>query len=231
MRKIKTWTKQEEEILKQNYYLGYKKCKTLLGRDKGSIISKAGRLGLSNQNQKISQKEAIKRFRDKGIVLLDSYKNNITKVLCQCYCGNKWMVIPSLVWAGNTRSCGCYVRNKGPENPHWKGYGLIAQSYFAQVKMSAERRKFEFTLSIKDFLILWNNCNGKCCLCDIDLIPPKIKTNKSNIGSLDRIDSNKGYTIDNCQWLCWKCNDLKSNWNQEEFLNHCVKIIKNLGLK
>jgi hypothetical protein len=35
--------------------------------------------------------------------------------------------------------------------------------------------------------------------------------------SLDRIDSSRGYTEDNVQWVCWSVNQMKSDKTKEEF--------------
>jgi 5-methylcytosine-specific restriction endonuclease McrA len=41
---------------------------------------------------------------------------------------------------------------------------------------------------------------------------------------IDRIDSNKGYTMDNCVSCCWTCNRMKGNMTQQNFLEHISKI-------
>ena len=45
--------------------------------------------------------------------------------------------------------------------------------------------------------------------------------------SLDRIDSKKGYTIDNVQWVYKKINMMKQNYDQKEFVNLCCLIAEN----
>ena len=56
----------------------------------------------------------------------------------------------------------------------------------------------------------------------------KMRHNKST-ASLDRIDSSKGYTIDNIQWLHKDINKMKWDFSQEKFLELCKKIVNNLG--
>lgn len=41
---------------------------------------------------------------------------------------------------------------------------------------------------------------------------------------VDRIDSELGYSLDNCQPCCWMCNRMKGNMNEEEFLRH-IKLV------
>lgn len=61
-------------------------------------------------------------------------------------------------------------------------------------------------------MAFWNN---KCVYCG-DII--------ETIG-LDRIDSAKGYELENIQPCCTFCNSMKSNKNEKDFLNQCKKII------
>ena len=42
--------------------------------------------------------------------------------------------------------------------------------------------------------------------------------------SLDRIDSSKGYTIDNVQWVHKKVNMMKKDMSDSEFIAWCNEI-------
>lgn len=44
---------------------------------------------------------------------------------------------------------------------------------------------------------------------------------------IDRIDSNKNYTINNCVPCCGQCNIMKLDYSQKDFLNKCLSIIQN----
>lgn len=46
--------------------------------------------------------------------------------------------------------------------------------------------------------------------------------------NLDRIDSLKNYSLDNIQPCCGMCNMMKFNYDQTKYINHMVKIYKNL---
>ena len=80
-------------------------------------------------------------------------------------------------------------------------------------RYSAKRRNFEFKLTIEEFKKFWQK---PCYYCG-----DEIKT----IG-LDRIDSNKGYLLNNIVPCCWKCNKFKGN--RKDFIKHIKKIYKNL---
>ena len=48
---------------------------------------------------------------------------------------------------------------------------------------------------------------------------------------VDRIDSSKPYTIENCNPCCEMCNRMKLDYSIEDFLNHVAKIYKHTYLK
>lgn len=50
-----------------------------------------------------------------------------------------------------------------------------------------------------------------------------------NIG-VDRIDSSKGYTIDNSRPCCPQCNMMKYIHTEEIFISHIRKIIKHMNI-
>ena len=47
---------------------------------------------------------------------------------------------------------------------------------------------------------------------------------------VDRIDSEKNYTIQNTQSCCSSCNEMKNDKSDQEFINHIKKILTNRGL-
>ncbi len=98
-----------------------------------------------------------------------------------------------------------------------KRYKSSSSSKFKAYKEGAKQRNLEFRLTYKDFLSFWQKPCGYC--------GDKIET----IG-LDRINNEKGYMLGNIMSCCRKCNRMKGRLLQEEFINHCRKIIKRQGL-
>lgn len=45
-----------------------------------------------------------------------------------------------------------------------------------------------------------------------------------NINGIDRVNSLKGYSIDNCVSCCTKCNLMKNIFSKDDFINHVNKI-------
>lgn len=68
-------------------------------------------------------------------------------------------------------------------------------------------RKYGGALTLKDVKQRWDIQRGKCAYTGIDMVLPtsvcgwKTKA-PPNAASLDRIDSSKGYTLDNVEFVC-----------------------------
>jgi dCMP deaminase len=110
----------------------------------------------------------------------------------------------------------------------YKGYYDLSGKYWYDIKYCAAKRKINFSnkLTIEYAWDLFVKQDKKCALSGLDIaLYPDIKTR--NTASLDRIDSSKGYEIDNVQWLHKKVNNLKCDFNNEETVNLCRKIVKN----
>jgi hypothetical protein len=89
-------------------------------------------------------------------------------------------------------------------------------------------KKIELTLD--DLLEQWNKQNGKCIYSGVTLTNPISTRNYYNnpicTASLDRVDSSKGYTKDNIQFISYSMNYMKNNMTHEQTIDLC-KIICN----
>ncbi len=106
-------------------------------------------------------------------------------------------------------------------NSNWKGYGEISSSYFNNIKKGAIHRNILFEITIQDVNNQWIKQTGIC-----NLSGQKIEfiSQRNYTASLDRIDSSKGYTIDNIQWIHKDINRMKNKFNQQYFVEMCSKI-------
>jgi hypothetical protein len=95
-----------------------------------------------------------------------------------------------------------------------KEYNRMIKNAYVSYKSSAKARKISFDLSIKDFrrFAMLN-----CVYCG-----DKVKT----IG-IDRIDNDKGYSVNNCAPCCSVCNRMKLASSYEDFIDKCRKITAN----
>lgn len=88
-------------------------------------------------------------------------------------------------------------------------------------------KKIEFDLTFEFLEQLWIKQNGKCAYTNIDMILPINATSGTVVrdlsaASLDRIDSSKGYTQDNVEFVCRFINLGKNRYSKQctiDFLN------------
>ena len=63
------------------------------------------------------------------------------------------------------------------------------------------------------------------CGCETAVV--KIGDKSKTTASLDRIDSSKGYTTDNIQWVHKDINIMKNDYGNDYFIEICKKVAKN----
>ena len=106
-----------------------------------------------------------------------------------------------------------YERNREKYLLYYKGIRKNPERIYGHYKNNAQRKKIEWELTYKEFKTFWQK---PCYYCQ-----DKIET----IG-LDRIDSKKGYKLNNIVPCCSMCNKMKMDFNQKDFINQCRKIIE-----
>jgi len=153
----------------------------------------------------------------------DKHSHLIFKCLCDC--GNIVCVKGYCLLDGNTKSCGCSARRKGKDHPNFAGHEEISSSLWHSLCHGATSRNLEFQITIEEIWQLFLKQNRKCALSGIKLqFAQTRKTYNQTTASLDRIDSTKGYAINNVQWVHKKINQIKMNMDQSEFIDWCQKI-------
>ena len=112
----------------------------------------------------------------------------------------------------------CQFCNIMEENP---GINKVYTTY----KTGAKKRGLQFNLDQNQFLSI---VQKDCAYCGQ---PPKYRDIKlSNktvsvcINGIDRIDSSKDYSYENCVPCCSMCNTMKLHYSVDEFKNHVSKI-------
>jgi len=150
-------------------------------------------------------------------------------VKCKCKCGTeKYVRITALV---SGRSKGCICRTKDIARLKVNACGDISDTFWSRIIKSAKIRNIEFNITKEFVWELFIKQNKKCALSNLDIIIEKSinrKKGHANItASLDRIDSSKGYIIDNVQWVHKDVNLMKQNLNEEYFKNICKLIVQN----
>lgn len=146
--------------------------------------------------------------------------------LCKCDCGVLKEVKGLKLVRNEIKSCGCWKIEKDHTNTwDWRGFGEISLKYWNHFKKSAERRNYCFSITIEDAWKKFLSQKRMCALSGESICFVRNYHNqKLQTASLDRIDSKKGYTIDNVQWVHKDINKLKNNFEQQRILDICKNI-------
>jgi hypothetical protein len=150
---------------------------------------------------------------------------------CRCDCGNTVYLRSGNLRRKNNTTCGCRINNIGEQHKAWSGCGEISGYVWGQIKWTAglrkENEKNLFTIKIEEAWDMYLRQKRRCALSGLE-IKFAATANEHRAGattaSLDRIDSCKGYTKDNLQWVHKEVNAMKSDFKQDRFVELC-KII------
>jgi len=100
-------------------------------------------------------------------------------------------------------------------------------SYWSSIKFNASYRGIPFEGLTKEDA--WNKFveqDGKCALTGELLVFESESNASDGTASLDRIDSSKGYTKENIQWVHKNVNYIKRDLPNDEFIEWCKKVAK-----
>lgn len=144
-------------------------------------------------------------------------KRNNCSWLCSCDCGKTKVTGTYLLTSGGVASCGCakYLYQDREE--------ACRRDLYKNYKGGSKERNHTFNLSFLEFSEL---IQKNCAYCGIE--PSKtFKIIKYN--GIDRIDNNKGYSVENCAPCCHTCNFAKTNKTVEEFKKWAIQLGNNLS--
>lgn len=188
-------------------------------------------------------KEAVlnKKFTRLYVYDVEIGPDNRLLALCRCDCGKEVKIKASKVKAKLNKSCGCLMKEhlssfignhtRGKQPAHTKPTGEAAMNYvYKNYKTSAKKRKLSFNLLKEDFSRLTKLDCHYCNLAPSTVMKGQDKSRKLNgdyiYNGLDRVDSNKGYELENVVTCCERCNRLKSDLvSYEEFIEF-IKVLK-----
>jgi len=144
--------------------------------------------------------------------------------LWQCDCGETVERIIHHITRTHYSSCGCYVK----ELNHNRWAGIEGESNFTLLyhsyKRGAANRCLTFQLSRDRFRELTKQ---RCFYCNV---LPRTERNDANTygkyiyNGIDRVDNDKGYSVDNCVTCCETCNRAKRSMSIQTF-NDWIKRI------
>lgn len=137
--------------------------------------------------------------------------------LCQCInCQREHTVVTTRLLHLNGKT-GCR-RCSNLKSP----CGDLTQTFWHQVRYSAKLGNRKLEITMQEAWDLFLKQERKCALTGIELMLSSVKT--VSTASIDRIDSNGHYTLDNIQWVHKDINCLKSNFPQDKFFRLCNAV-------
>lgn len=87
----------------------------------------------------------------------------------------------------------------------------ISEVIYNRYKRSANKRKIDFNINYETFIKYWKE---PCYYCGSEI---------ETIG-IDRMNSSKGYEVQNIVPCCTKCNLTKRKMSDNEYIEHCKKV-------
>jgi hypothetical protein len=172
-----------------------------------------------------------------AIRILPKQTNNSLKVRrgmrwhCSCECGGSKDVFSADLQSGYVKSCGCLLTGssstaatkKHPESVP----GLVSSRRLYQCQIyGAKKRGIEFNLTLDEFRTITSK---NCFYCGVKPKQEHLVVRKNYrapyiSNGIDRVDSSKGYILENVVPCCTFCNTIKSKLSQEQFAALVVKI-------
>jgi hypothetical protein len=99
------------------------------------------------------------------------------------------------------------------------------------IKSTTKSRKLpDFSVN-EDYLHdLWNQQDGKCAVTGLPMEQHSgVGSRNDYRGSLDRIDSSKGYVPGNVRWVCWFVNSMRLDRQDAQLFLHAKAIVDGLS--
>lgn len=130
----------------------------------------------------------------------------------------------------NTSKFICSVCEKDYQYDHkYRTIENFLRSLVNGVKGRCRARSIKFDINFDCINKLYIEQNGRCLLTGIKLELKKPKDNNSRpfpfSPSIDRIDSNKGYTKNNIRLICWSMNNSLNMYGEDVYRFVAIKYI------
>jgi hypothetical protein len=125
-------------------------------------------------------------------------------------------------WCKNCCTIG-NIKSRIKQNSTIQGRAKI---FLRNAKNSAIKRGQEFLITTEDIVECWNKQNKICPYTGREM---SLEAGHLNTVSIERINSNIGYTKENTILVCQAINRMKSDFTLEEFFNLCSDVTQFLG--
>ena len=158
--------------------------------------------------------------------------------LCLCDCGNEKIVVSNNLSSWKSNSCGCLraeaLARKGNQYGVYKDREkALLKVQYSQLKRRDKNKGFSETISLDVFSGL---SKSPCKYCGLEYskeIEDRLNESKKQkrlsdhilkCNGIDRVDSSKGYTIENSVACCKYCNIAKNTMTESDFYNWIKRV-------
>lgn len=148
----------------------------------------------------------------------DKYQNKVWECLCDC--GNTTFSNTTSLNQGRVTSCKCNQYKKGKNVYNYTGYEDISGAKWYSIKQNAKVRDLEISITKEDVWNIYLKQDKKCNYTGLSI------SFLDGTASVDRIDSDKGYNIDNIVIVHKDINRMKSDFSVNYFIELC-KLVNN----
>ena len=163
----------------------------------------------------------------------------VPSFLCKCDCGTERVVRGRILGKKVPSSCGCLRRISAAKvcRSRRKNKTPIPHYFYNRIKEGAAARGISFSEKLTEEA-LYGIFQDQGCFCalsgkSLTFAADAKKNRAKGTASLDRIDSSKGYTKKNVQWIHKDLNRMKGKLSDEEFIEwcRCVAVHNNRSKK
>lgn len=229
--------------LHYNQNMCIKQLMVYFGKSESAIGWNLKKFGIKVIREKQPEEDLTNKTFGKLTVLRKSdriYKDGHSRWVCICDCGSdkEKHITPYHIINQTIKSCGCAMKGRFGPNPKigpkiYKGYEDLSATYWGVITHGAKIRHLEFSITMKDAWKQYIKQTGICSLSGESIIldkkygtnaKPWAKEPLKQTASLDRIDSSKGYTVDNIQWIHKALNPMKMDMSEDNFVAWCKKV-------
>lgn len=163
-----------------------------------------------------------------GDWIVEGYKFNRYNLLSvRCSCGSTSELSAATAKSSRSKRCvSCGYKKISKD----LSYGQVHHTYWSSLKRAAIRRGISFVVTMEDMWIQYQKQTGKCMFTGLDLTLTNSNNFNLQTASLDRIDSTKGYTPDNIQWIHKDANKMKMDLQEDDFFRMIKQIYEHKRL-
>lgn len=143
----------------------------------------------------------------------------------KCECGFESSVVAYALYNGTSTQCKeCQYKTMNAHRAKYPNVGPVHGSYLNSLTRHARTRNLKVNITVGDLAAQWQRQESKCALTGWVLTLKERQHQPVATASVDRIDSSRGYSVDNIQWVHKWVNRAKMDLTEERFFEICRAV-------